>query len=244
MQDLIERAHGRDRRGDRARPTAPTATLDYQRNYPVTVNDPDRAAFAARVAAEVVGAGRVDADAPPVMGAEDFSFMLNARPGAFIFVGNGDTAKLHHPKYDFNDELIPVGCSYWVTAGRDRDAGGLTCAAQPPSSSRGAIVHITTAMTASSKRHDAGRANTGRSHAAPYPSAKKNRNDPSMAPAAKDPRASGNCVETAPSRTTCSIEIDMRVQPGDRKAEPSPPPTGWPPRPARRPAPRARTVAA
>ncbi len=91
-----------------------TATLDYQRNYPVTANDPDRAAFAARVAAEVVGAGRVDADAPPVMGAEDFSFMLNARPGAFIFVGNGDTAKLHHPKYDFNDELIPVGCSYWV----------------------------------------------------------------------------------------------------------------------------------
>ena len=51
---------------------------------------------------------------PPVMGGEDFSFMLNARPGAFIFVGNGDTAKLHHPEYDFNDELIPVGCSYWA----------------------------------------------------------------------------------------------------------------------------------
>ena len=48
------------------------------------------------------------------MGAEDFSFMLNARPGAMIFVGNGDTAKLHHPKYDFNDELIPVGCSWWA----------------------------------------------------------------------------------------------------------------------------------
>ena len=51
---------------------------------------------------------------PAVMGAEDFAFMLNARPGAMIFVGNGDTAKLHHPKYDFNDELIPVGCSYWA----------------------------------------------------------------------------------------------------------------------------------
>ena len=66
------------------------------------------------VAAAVVGDGRVDADAPPVMGGEDFSYMLNARPGAFIFVGNGDTAKLHHPEYDFNDELIPVGGSYWV----------------------------------------------------------------------------------------------------------------------------------
>jgi len=56
----------------------------------------------------------VNAEAPAVMGAEDFSFMLNARPGAFVFVGNGHTAALHHPKYDFNDELIPVGCSYWV----------------------------------------------------------------------------------------------------------------------------------
>jgi metal-dependent amidase/aminoacylase/carboxypeptidase family protein len=91
-----------------------SAKLDYRRSYPVTANDPGRAAFAARVAAVVVGPGRVDADAPPVMGAEDFSFMLNARPGAFVFVGNGDTAKLHHPRYDFNDELIPVGCSYWV----------------------------------------------------------------------------------------------------------------------------------
>ena len=51
---------------------------------------------------------------PPVMGAEDFSFMLEARPGAFIFVGNGDSAGLHHPAYDFNDEVIPVGTSYWV----------------------------------------------------------------------------------------------------------------------------------
>jgi hippurate hydrolase len=88
--------------------------LAYQRNYPVTVNAPAQTDFAARVAADVVGAGRVDAAAPAVMGAEDFSFMLNARPGAFIFVGNGDTAKLHHPLYDFNDELIPVGCSYWA----------------------------------------------------------------------------------------------------------------------------------
>ena len=91
-----------------------TAELVYERNYPVTVNSGREADFAARVAAEVVGAPRVDADAAPVMGAEDFSFMLAARPGAFVFVGNGDTANLHHPKYDFNDELIPIGCSYWA----------------------------------------------------------------------------------------------------------------------------------
>jgi len=56
----------------------------------------------------------VNQAAPPVMGAEDFSYMLEARPGAFIFVGNGDTAGLHHPAYDFNDDVIPVGVSYWV----------------------------------------------------------------------------------------------------------------------------------
>ncbi len=97
-----------------ARAYGAEARLDYVRNYPVTENDPGRAAFAASVAAAVVGEDRVDASAPPVMGGEDFSFMLNARPGAFVFVGNGDTAKLHHPKYDFNDDLIPVGVSYWV----------------------------------------------------------------------------------------------------------------------------------
>jgi hippurate hydrolase len=91
-----------------------TAKLTYKRDYPVTRNHERQAAFAASVAAEVVGQERVDADFPPVMGAEDFSFMLNARPGAFIFVGNGDTAGLHHPAYDFNDEAIPFGTSYWV----------------------------------------------------------------------------------------------------------------------------------
>ena len=53
-------------------------------------------------------------DTPPVMGGEDFSYMLEARPGAFIFIGNGDTANLHNPAYDFNDEVIPHGISYWV----------------------------------------------------------------------------------------------------------------------------------
>lgn len=66
------------------------------------------------MAAGIVGDDKVIRDTPPVMGAEDFSFMLNARPGAFIFVGNGDTAPVHNPEYDFNDEIIPIGCSYWA----------------------------------------------------------------------------------------------------------------------------------
>ena len=81
----------------------------------MTRNHPAQTEFAQSVAEKVAGAGKVNGDAPPVMGGEDFSFMLQNRPGAFIFTGNGDTANLHHPEYDFNDEAIPVGCSYWVT---------------------------------------------------------------------------------------------------------------------------------
>ena len=90
------------------------AKLVYKRDYPVTRNHERQTAFAAEIARDVVGKDRVDDAVAPVMGAEDFSYMLEARPGAFIFVGNGDTAGLHHPAYDFNDELIPVGASYWV----------------------------------------------------------------------------------------------------------------------------------
>jgi hippurate hydrolase len=90
------------------------AKLTYKRDYPVTVNHERQTAFAAEVAKEVVGKERVDINMAPVMGAEDFSFMLEARPGAFIFVGNGDSAGLHHPAYNFNDEAIPVGSTYWV----------------------------------------------------------------------------------------------------------------------------------
>jgi amidohydrolase len=88
--------------------------LTYERGYPVTINHARETDFAVKVASEIAGADRVDADAPPIMGSEDFSFMLNERPGAMIFVGNGDTAGLHHPAYDFNDEAIPFGTSYWV----------------------------------------------------------------------------------------------------------------------------------
>jgi len=90
------------------------ATVKYRRGYPVLVNHAAQTDFAAQVAGAIAGQDKVDIDMAPVMGAEDFSFMLNARPGAFIFVGNGDSAGLHHPAYDFNDEVIPVGTSYWV----------------------------------------------------------------------------------------------------------------------------------
>jgi hippurate hydrolase len=90
------------------------AQLTYRRDYPMTVNHERETGFAAAVAAEVSGRDRVDPNTPPLMGGEDFSFMLQARPGAFIFMGNGDSAGLHHPAYDFNDEAIPVGASYWV----------------------------------------------------------------------------------------------------------------------------------
>ncbi len=91
-----------------------TASIRYVRGYPVTVNAAAQTAFAAETAAEIVGADRVDAEAVPSMGGEDFSFMLNERPGAYIFLGNGDSSELHTDSYDFNDDAIPVGVSYWV----------------------------------------------------------------------------------------------------------------------------------
>jgi len=91
-----------------------TAKLTYRRNYPVLSNHAKETDFAASIAGEVAGSERVDTDLPPMMGAEDFAFMLQARPGAFIWIGNGDSAGLHHPSYNFNDEAIPFGTSYWV----------------------------------------------------------------------------------------------------------------------------------
>ena len=88
-----------------------TASVDYQRNYPVMENHDEQTAFAADVARSV--SGQCD-DAPLVMGGEDFAFMLEERPGAYILIGNGDTAMVHHPEYNFNDEAIPAGCSWWA----------------------------------------------------------------------------------------------------------------------------------
>lgn len=91
-----------------------TAEIKYKRGYPVMVNAPAQTAFAAEVAAEVVGPNNVTTYAAAIMGGEDFAFMLEERPGAYILVGNGDTAMVHHPKYDFNDDAIPSGSSFWV----------------------------------------------------------------------------------------------------------------------------------
>ena len=91
-----------------------TARLDYEKHYPPTVNDPHRAAFAAEVAAEIVGAGRVDPAATREMGAEDFAYMLDARPGAYLFLGQGPGPVCHHPAYDFNDRIAPIGASFFA----------------------------------------------------------------------------------------------------------------------------------
>jgi len=99
------------------------ADITYTNGYPVLVNHDRHTEFAASVAREIAGSDKVATDFPPVMGAEDFAFMLQERPGAFIFVGNGDSAGLHHPAYNFNDETIPVGASYWVRLAETALAG-------------------------------------------------------------------------------------------------------------------------
>lgn len=91
-----------------------TADIHYRRGYPVTVNSADETDYAAAIATEIAGTERVNANVDASMGGEDFSYMLQARPGAYIFLGNGDTSDLHTDTYDFNDEIIPVGVSYWV----------------------------------------------------------------------------------------------------------------------------------
>jgi len=96
-----------------AQMTGTKIELDYVPGYPVTVNHAAQTEFATQVAKEIAGDGNVHETAP-MMGAEDFSYMLEARPGAFIFCGNGDSAGLHHPAYNFDDEAIVFGTSYWI----------------------------------------------------------------------------------------------------------------------------------
>ncbi|MEM1388289.1 MAG: M20 aminoacylase family protein [Pseudomonadota bacterium] len=93
------------------------AHVDWgQDNYPATVNTAEEAAFAADVAADVVGADAVTRDATPEMGSEDFAFMLEARPGAYLFLGQGEGPFCHHPGFNFNDEVAPVGASFFARA--------------------------------------------------------------------------------------------------------------------------------
>jgi amidohydrolase len=96
-----------------AKMTGAKIDLDYVSKYPVTVNHAAQTDIATQVAKEIAGDANVH-EMPPLMGAEDFSYMLEARPGAFIFCGNGDSAGLHHPAYNFNDEAIVYGTSYWI----------------------------------------------------------------------------------------------------------------------------------
>ena len=93
------------------------ATVDYMRGYPSMVNAAAQTEFAAEVARSVAGACD---DAPLIMGGEDFAYMLEERPGAYILVGNGDTAAVHNPAYNFNDEAIPAGCSWWAGIAEQR----------------------------------------------------------------------------------------------------------------------------
>jgi len=90
------------------------ARLEYQVGYPATINDAEKSEFAAQVAREISGEDGVVADTGREMGAEDFSYMLEQRPGAYLFLGQGDSAGLHHPAYDFNDGIAPVGASFFA----------------------------------------------------------------------------------------------------------------------------------
>ncbi len=89
--------------------------LEYHLGYPVTFNHHGQTDFVTSVAKEAFGSDAITTDVPPTMGSEDFSFMLEERPGAFINIGNGDSAGLHHPAYEFNDKAIPVGVNYWAS---------------------------------------------------------------------------------------------------------------------------------
>ena len=94
-----------------------TGTLRYERRYPATVNSPRETEWSANIAKEIVGRQNVDCDPRPCMGGEDFSFMLQQRPGCYVWIGNGSADNdrmLHNPRYDFNDEILPLGATYFA----------------------------------------------------------------------------------------------------------------------------------
>jgi amidohydrolase len=113
IRDLCEKRIG-EVADATARAYGGSAETIYTRMYPVTMNHAREAAFAAEVARDISGAERVDERALPRMGGEDFSFMLQERPGAFVFIGTGEGAELHHPAYRFNDNVLATGASFWV----------------------------------------------------------------------------------------------------------------------------------
>ncbi|GKY87950.1 M20 aminoacylase family protein [Sinisalibacter aestuarii] len=113
LRDMVERRMGEIVAGTAAA-FGVEAVLDYERGYPPTVNHAANVDKAAAVAREVAGDHAVEVDRAREMGAEDFSYMLEARPGAFLFLGQGEGPSVHHPKYDFNDEIAPVGASFFA----------------------------------------------------------------------------------------------------------------------------------
>jgi hippurate hydrolase len=116
VRDMIERRMGEICAGLAAAHGC-TIRLAYDRGYPALITTAAESAFAADVARAVVGDDKVDPDIPPVMGGEDFAYMLEARPGSFVRLGTSrgpDTPLVHHPRYDFNDEALPIGASFWV----------------------------------------------------------------------------------------------------------------------------------
>ena len=117
VQDLIE-ARIRGIVAGLAATFEMTATVRYERRYPATVNTETETQHAVAAAAAVVGAGNVETDPVPNMGSEDFSFMLDAKRGCYIWLGAGrgpDTPNVHNPRYDFEDAALPIGASYWMT---------------------------------------------------------------------------------------------------------------------------------
>ena len=95
------------------------AVIDYRRGYPPVVNNEDAADRAALAGEKLLGAGKVLRHRPPSMGGEDFSYMAQAVPGCFVRIGQAEgdrfATSVHHPKYDFNDAILPIGASYWAT---------------------------------------------------------------------------------------------------------------------------------
>ncbi|NTH79248.1 amidohydrolase [Agrobacterium rhizogenes] len=98
------------------------AAIDWRPGYPVTVNDVEKTSVAIAAAESIVGAERVDGNWPMTMGSEDFSYMLEKRPGAMIWLGNGDSADLHNPAYNFNDDAIAYGIDYWAAVVAQRQS--------------------------------------------------------------------------------------------------------------------------
>jgi len=121
MRDLAEKRLTEIATGT-AKMFGAVATVKYERGYPATINHPRETAEAVTIAKRLFGSAAVDAEVAPMMGGEDFSYMLEARPGAYLFIGNGDTAGLHHPAYDFNDSALPHGIQFWAEIARARTA--------------------------------------------------------------------------------------------------------------------------